>query len=173
MACTSGNMSIARDRCPPFDERFRGWGSEDRDFAYRAFAAGLRVVLLERLGLVHLWTTSEGVDWNPTKGGAPESIVSALASKLLLYRKYPGELMTPSLDLVRYCHHDPHAGTWRVGTRRDASIGEVLDEFDAWLASREARRSGAVATRTAAAARETACAHSVAAGNQNPAQQPS
>ncbi len=138
MACTSGNMSIERTRALTFDERFQGWGSEDRDFAYRAHAAGLRIALLKGFGLGHVWTTSQPVEWNPTKGGDPESLVSALRSKLLLYRKYPGDLMAPSLDFVRYCRYDPGSDTWQVGgPQYDVSVADVLDQFDAWLASRE------------------------------------
>jgi glycosyltransferase involved in cell wall biosynthesis len=134
MACTSGNMSIERHRTPLFDERFQGWGSEDRDFAYRAYAAGLRVALLDGIQALHLWVIDDTVAWNPTKGGDNGSIVSALRSKLALARKYPGDLMAPSLELVRYCHHDPRDDRWTIGgLRPDVSVAGVLAEFEAWL----------------------------------------
>ena len=141
MACSSGHMSLPRTPTVFFDERFQGWGSEDRDFAYRAYTAGLRVVLLERVGLVHLWQLGRAIAWNPGKGGDPESIVAALTSKLLLYRKYPGDLMAPSLDLVRYCWYDSRSDAWRVGAApHSISTPDVLRQFETWLESRAARQ---------------------------------
>ena len=142
MACTSGNMSVERSRVVLFDEDFNGWGSEDRDFAYRAYRSGVRVFLLERVGLVHLWQQTESVPWNPGKGGDAASVIAALTSKLRLYRKYPGEVMAPSLDLVRYCRYDERADTWRIGVvRKDVTVDAIFAEFEAWLARRNASSS--------------------------------
>lgn len=136
MACTSGNLSVERAHAQWFDEQFQGWGCEDRDLAYRAYCSGLRIHLLESTGLVHLRLKSQPVAWNPKKGGDHRSIVSALDSKLRLYRKYPGEVMLPSLEPVRYCRLDRASGTWTVGPfRDDASVEAILGEFEEWRRS--------------------------------------
>lgn len=133
MACTSGNLSVERERALFFDEEFQGWGCEDRDLAYRLFRSGLTIHVLEQTGLVHVRSRSQRVAWNPKKGGGHRSIVSALDSKLRLYRKYPGDAMLPSLDAVRYCRLDEATGTWGVGPLRDdASVDAILREFEAW-----------------------------------------
>lgn len=133
MACTGGNLSVKREHIVLFDEEFQGWGSEDRDFAFRLYDAGLTIYLLRRTGLAQLRIKNQSVDWNPCKGGDQTSIISALKSKLHLYRKYPGELMTPSLDLVRYSRLNEATDAWELGElREDVSVVEILDQFERW-----------------------------------------
>lgn len=139
MACTSGNLSINRAQALFFDEQFQGWGSEDRDFAYRGYQNGLTMHLHKRASVVHLQQEDRIVGWNPTKGGDYRSIVAALESKLYLFQKYPGEVMAPSLDLVRYCYLNKTTDTWQLGPmREDVSFVDILAEFETW---RERNRS--------------------------------
>jgi hypothetical protein len=71
---------------------------------------------------------------NPTKGGDARSVVAALHAKLL--KKYPGELMAPSLELVRFLRYELQTDTWCVLSRqRQASARDVLAEFEAWFES--------------------------------------
>jgi cellulose synthase/poly-beta-1,6-N-acetylglucosamine synthase-like glycosyltransferase len=136
MACTGGNQSVRRAHAVPFDEQFQGWGSEDRDFAFRLYDAGLTIHLLDRTGVVHLRLNDRAVNWNPYKGGDQRSIISALESKLHLYHKYPGKVMMPSLNLVRYWHLDEATDTWRRGPRRkDESVASILAKFETWRES--------------------------------------
>jgi glycosyltransferase involved in cell wall biosynthesis len=134
MACVGANMSVRRSDVVLFDERFEGWGSEDRDWAYRLWMSGLKVRLLDRAVLVHLRLRHQPVEWNPIRGGDHHALVSMLRGKLYLYRKYPGDVMAPSLTVVRSCYLDRAANMWRVGMlRTDVSVADILGEFEAWL----------------------------------------
>jgi validoxylamine A glucosyltransferase len=132
MACIGANLSVARSQAILFDEAFEGWGSEDRDFAYRLWARGLSVHVLERTGLVQpLHDDLER--WSPLAGGH-QAIVAAVKSKLHLYRKHGGDIMAPSLDMVRCCHFDTATRQWRLGESRDEDATAILEEFEQWLA---------------------------------------
>ena len=134
MACVGANMSVRRSDVVLFDEHFEGWGSEDRDWAYRLWMSGLKVRLLDRAVLVHLRLRHRPIAWNPIKGGDHHAVVSMLRGKLHLYRKYPGEVMALSLNGVRCCYLDRAADMWRVGMlRTDVSAADILAEFEAWL----------------------------------------
>lgn len=141
-ACTSGNFSIhSRDRML-FDENFEGWGSEDRDYAYRIWAAGAKICVLDRAGAIHLRIGGEALHWNPFKGGDQEGIVAALESKLQLSRKYPGDTMAPSLELVRRFYLDPASDQWIIDpVRQNATEHEVLDQFVAWKSRHSDRKA--------------------------------
>ncbi len=135
MACSGGNLSVRRSDAIAisFDEGFQGWGSEDRDFAFRLYGAGVMPHVLERTGLVHLRLNDQAIDWNPTKGGSHHSIVAALEGKLYLYRKYPNGEMSPSLQLVQFCHLNEITYAWEVGPpRSDISVAAILADFEAW-----------------------------------------
>jgi glycosyltransferase involved in cell wall biosynthesis len=134
MACIGANLSLRRQHAVLFDETFEGWGSEDRDFAYRLWKAGLAMRVLDRLGLVQV-VRGEPENWNPLIGGH-HAIVAALKCKVHLYRKYSVDIMFPSLADVRLCHLDRRTNTWRLGRRRDdAEIPAILEEFAQWLES--------------------------------------
>jgi hypothetical protein len=100
--------------------------------------------LLERVGVFHIRQYGRAVDWNPTKGGNHQSIEAALESKLRLFRKYPGDVMLPSLEMIRYCHLDEATDIWRLGPlRNDVSVTAILKSFETWKernGSREAVR---------------------------------
>lgn len=144
MACGGANFSIRRADIIYFDERFEGWGSEDRDFAYRLYKKGLSIYLIPRVCALDVHRGDAKVAWNPFKGGDSEGIIAMLKSKAQLLQKYPGDLMLPSLDLVRCCHFDSLTDSWSWGPRReDVSAGEILFEFEAWLrCKRPPRPSG-------------------------------
>jgi glycosyltransferase involved in cell wall biosynthesis len=150
MACVGANMSVRRSDAVPFDEGFEGWGSEDRDWSYRLWTSGLKVRLLDRAVLVHLRLRHLPVEWNPVRGGDHHALVSMLRGKLHLYRKYPGDVMAPSLSVVRSCYLDRAAGVWRVGMMRtDVSVADVLGEFEAWLDRSAAHQRDAAGAPTA------------------------
>lgn len=134
MACIAANLSVQRSEAICFDEAFEGWGSEDRDFAYRLWAGGLSIHLLERTGLVQpLREGEEG--WHPLRGGH-HTIVAAMKCKLHLYRKHGPDVMAPSLDMVRRCYFDTMTRQWRLGeSRDDKDAPAILQEFESWLAA--------------------------------------
>lgn len=58
MGCLGGNFSIPADAGVLFDENFESRGSEDRDFAHRAFRSGMRPKLLPSANAIHLTVPS-------------------------------------------------------------------------------------------------------------------
>jgi glycosyltransferase involved in cell wall biosynthesis len=134
MACTGANFSIRTVDSLLFDETFEGWGSEDRDLSFRLYERGLQPHLIGRVGAVDLRIEGATVAWNPFKGGETAGIIAVLKSKLALWRKYPGNLMAPSLSLVERCHFNASTGKWWWGPPRgDASVFEILSDFEKWL----------------------------------------
>jgi hypothetical protein len=130
MACVGGNSSVRKDDVVLFDEQFQGWGSEDRDWAFRVYNSGVNMHVLERTGLVHL---RYNVDWNPGKGGGHHSQAAFLENQVYLYNKYPGTTMLPSLELVKYFYLNENTHTWESRSQpRNETIEVILAEFKAW-----------------------------------------
>jgi glycosyltransferase involved in cell wall biosynthesis len=129
MACLAGNCSVPASAGLDFDEHFESWGSEDRDFAYRAWKSGLRPYLLPESNAIHL--TVQGRHW---RAMTHDAIVQFLRNKRYLADKYPAGEMQFSLALVRHCHLDPRTQRWSMGRLRDVSVSDVLNEFAAWAA---------------------------------------
>ncbi len=128
MACLGGNFSVPADKTLYFDERFESWGSEDRDFAYRAFAKGLQPRLLSDPNAIHF--TAEDAHWTRM---THDQVVSLLKNKKILAEKYPDGQMDTSLTLVRYCHLDAETNRWSIGAfRHSKSISDIFEEFENW-----------------------------------------
>jgi glycosyltransferase involved in cell wall biosynthesis len=128
MACLGGNFSFPNSMNVSFDERFCGWGSEDRDLAYRLFRTGLTPILLPESNALHL--RLPGTGWQNMKHS---SILELLRNKILLLEKYPNGEMAGSLDIVRHCHFDAGSGEWRMGVRQaDSEPDAILDAFREW-----------------------------------------
>ena len=137
MACTGCNFSVNKSDVLMYDEEFEGWGSEDRDLAYRLYTSGLNIHLFPRPNMVHLKGRNTAAEWNPIQGGGHDAIVAALQSKLALRRKYPDDTMMPSLSLVKHCYLNAATDKWALGPARAAvSEDEILNEFAAWRARR-------------------------------------
>jgi glycosyltransferase involved in cell wall biosynthesis len=129
MACLGGNFSIPSQPQYCFDEVFEGWGSEDRDFAYRMFQAGFKPTLLPYANACQI-RRSNDLGWTFMSS---KQVVAFLRNKSLLRRKYVSREMLPSLSLVLRCHLDELAGRWSIGEVRNATVDQVLDQFDRWL----------------------------------------
>jgi glycosyltransferase involved in cell wall biosynthesis len=128
MACLSGNFSIPASARLLFDERFESWGSEDRDFAYRAFKDGLIPCLLAKPNAIHLALTDGHWSRMPH-----QSVIDFLNNKRYLAAKYPDGVMEPSLRLIRHCRLNRDTEKWSMGPlRSDVSVADVFREFDAW-----------------------------------------
>lgn len=132
MACIGGNFSVRRIDEVSFDERFEGWGSEDRDVAFRLYQAGLEPFLLSSIHAVQL-TLGDSTK----RSFSPEALVASLKGKLLLKRKYPGGELDESLSLVRHCHLDPATDRWVMGDIRPRhAVDGILVDFANWCARR-------------------------------------
>jgi glycosyltransferase involved in cell wall biosynthesis len=135
MACLAGHFSIPATHAFEFDEQFRSWGSEDRDFAFRLFRAGLPVVLLPAPGVVQLRLPGER-----ERRYEHEQIAAFLANKEYLQSKYPAGELAAAMEVVRYFHLDPQTSRWVTGRfRNDTPAAGVIAEFRAW-ADRNAGR---------------------------------
>jgi cellulose synthase/poly-beta-1,6-N-acetylglucosamine synthase-like glycosyltransferase len=133
MACVGGNFSAPRSAQLQFDERFEGWGSEDRDLAFRLCKSGLRTRLLPAANAVHIGDPYAGF-----KSMDSQAVAGFLRSKATLRSKYPGGEMAESLELVRFCRRDAETDVWVISDRRQAeSAQEILDEFQRWDARRD------------------------------------
>jgi hypothetical protein len=127
MACLGGNFSAPRSCHVVFDERFEGWGSEDRDLAYRLFLTGYSPTLLSLPNAVHLKVQEE--DWTHM---THEQIVQFLRNKELLIAKYPTNVMADTISLVSCCHLDREQNRWSIGPKRAVPATEVLSQFTRW-----------------------------------------
>jgi glycosyltransferase involved in cell wall biosynthesis len=142
LACLGGNFSVRNGPEVWFDEEFEGWGSEDRDLAYRLFRAGLPPRLLAEPNAVHL--RHEGDAWTDM---GHDQIVAFLRNKVRLRMKYPGGEMRPSLLMVTRCRFEPDTERWSIGLpRSDATADQILDQFHAWDRLRAEHKEAGCAT---------------------------
>lgn len=145
MACVTANLSVERSAALRFDDCFEGWGSEDRDFAYRAWRNGAGVALATEASVFHV--EANNAPWHPFCGGGSAAVVSLLENKARLLCKYPDGVMLPSVDIVRHCYRDAATDEWKVASRpRDVTALAVIEEFQEWRSIRP-RRDATMASR--------------------------
>jgi glycosyltransferase involved in cell wall biosynthesis len=127
MACITANCSTKRSTEILFDERIRGWGSEDRDFAIRAYRAGCKMVLLPDINAVHVVRD---------KGAHPAfktEVIPFVKNKLLPRKLYPAGEMIHSLCLALYCRFDGATNSWIANpTPSTQPVDTLLDKFEEW-----------------------------------------
>ncbi len=133
MTCVGANFSCPRRPEVTFDERFIGWGAEDRELAYRLTHQHGYEPVYERSAVVyHL---GEGSVASVAKDS--DRLVRLLRNMVYFRSLYPGADLSPTLDLARHCHFNRIAGRW-VATHlpRNRPASAVLDEAEAWLRER-------------------------------------
>jgi hypothetical protein len=137
LACLSGNFSIPAGTGIFFDERFEGWGSEDRDFAYRLFQNGYKPVCLPLPNALHIRPVSD-----QRRQMSHDEVVAFLRNKLLLREKYPNGEMGPSFKMVARCAYEPVTGHWFVRPENaGTSVETVLSQFESWSEDESRRRA--------------------------------
>jgi len=149
MACVSCNLSIPRRAEVWFDERFVGWGGEDRELA-------LRLHVYDHYD-IHYTTSVEGVHvtlnqpWlvsNPFLLNDHDGIVRFIKNRLLLRSLHPTVDVRPLLEVLRGCFLDKTTNRWYAGPRRGrASVEDVLAEAEHWLATNDVATEGRPARR--------------------------
>lgn len=128
MSCLSGNMSVPRGPEIRFDERFVGWGGEDRELAYRLSARHAYEVVYEPSAITYHpgTTTGERVMSDSSR------IAAYLRNRLHFRSLYPDADLSPVFDSIRRLALDPVTDTWRVGPIV-RSPDAVLREAEQWL----------------------------------------
>ncbi len=115
MALLACNFSVPRAPEIAFDEHFRGWGSEDRELAYRLTQRhGYTVTPAWEAEALHVHFASRQHINDPFITGDPHGLVDFLANKLYLRDLYPDADLSPVFRLVSRCQLDPESDRWRL-----------------------------------------------------------
>lgn len=136
MLLFSCNFSVPRKPEVIFDERFIGWGSEDRELAIRLINLnGYSIRVCRAANAIHLVNRSiANESSNPFVTGKHEHIVALIRNKLRLRDLYPTVDLTPTLDLLLRLHLDPSTDRWSVSPhRRMCSVDEMVVICRKWL----------------------------------------
>lgn len=141
MACVSCNMSMPRRPEAWFDERFVGWGGEDRELALR--------LNVHHHYSVHFASSIEGLHVSLPHGRLAsdpflrndhDGIVRFIKNRLLLRSLHPTVDIGPALEVLRKCCLDRSTNRWYAGPPRGrASVEDVLADAEEWLALHETR----------------------------------
>jgi GT2 family glycosyltransferase len=134
MSCLSGNMSVPRAPEIHFDERFVGWGGEDRELAYRLTACHGHEVVYEPSAIAYHPGMSTGAHVMSDSNG----IAAFLRNRLHFRSLYPDADLSPALDVIRWCALDPATDTWHVEVTAARSPDVVLREAERWLQAHDA-----------------------------------
>jgi glycosyltransferase involved in cell wall biosynthesis len=134
MTVLSGNMSCTRGAEVCFDERFVGWGGEDREFAYRLIARHGYGLTFEPLALTyHLSLDREALE-SREPARVHRRIVQFLRNRLYLKSLYPHDDLTPLFDMLRACRLNRTTNTWFLAPPDQRSPDDVLLRASDWLA---------------------------------------
>ena len=136
MACVSCNMSVPRRPEVWFEERFVGWGGEDRELA-------LRLNVYHHYA-IHCASSIEGLHVTLPRGrlvsdpflrNDHDGIVRFIKNRLLLRSLHPTVDVRPALEVLRRCCLDRSTNRWYAGPLRGrTNVEEVLAEAEEWLA---------------------------------------
>ena len=139
MACVSCNMSVPRRPEVWFEERFVGWGGEDRELALRLNVYHQYAVHFESsIEGLHVTLPQGRLVSDPFLLNDHDGIVRFIKNRLLLRTLHPTVDLGPALDVLRKCFLDTSTNRWYAGPRRGrASAEEVMAEAEAWLAANE------------------------------------
>jgi cellulose synthase/poly-beta-1,6-N-acetylglucosamine synthase-like glycosyltransferase len=132
LTCLGANLSVPRGPDVWFDERYVGWGAEDRDFAYRLVCEQGYDVVYERAAMAyhHYPSAISAVAVDSSR------IADFLANCILFRRLHPRATLATN-ELVRHCYVNQATGEWCAAKKpRDRKVDEVLDEAEAWMRER-------------------------------------
>jgi glycosyltransferase involved in cell wall biosynthesis len=141
MALISANFSAPRAPEILFDEHFQGWGSEDRELAYRlVIRHQFRLVATAAVEAVHVRWASNAQIYDPFITGDEQALVEFLANKLYLRDLYPDADLSPMFRLLTRCYLDPERDRWQVGPPGSTPDAErVIAQAREWFARRKGR----------------------------------
>jgi glycosyltransferase involved in cell wall biosynthesis len=97
-----------------FDEKFTGWGPEDRELALRLMSKhGYQVELRSEIIVYHLEHCSTGRDPFATFPNSHDKIVAYLKSMSYMFRLYPDENLTALMLQLMYFEFDKESRQWK------------------------------------------------------------
>lgn len=151
MACIGYSLSVKRRQCLYFDERFQGWGPEDREFALRLCTQhGFVPVYKDDIEVFHLDRYSTGRPPGSYLPKAPQEIASLLANLLYLRDSY-SSLDLSALLQITLAYQLNGKDEWCLGPSRDiysaqarATLPAHLEEIGQWLYRRGIYRNSVV-----------------------------
>ena len=145
MACVSCNMSMPRRPEVWFEERFVGWGGEDRELALRLHVHHHYAVhYAPSIEGLHVTLPRGRLASDPFLRNDHDGIVRFIRNRLLLRSLHPTVDLRPALEVLRKCFLDTSTNRWYCGPRRGrASVEDVLADAEAWLAANDAGASTA------------------------------
>jgi cellulose synthase/poly-beta-1,6-N-acetylglucosamine synthase-like glycosyltransferase len=117
MACLGFSFSFDRaaNRCLYFDERFEGWGPEDREFVLRMVsAAGYEVSYHDDIVVYHLEACSTGRTPFAPLPKEHAKIVSYLKNMIYFRDSYPAHDLSQLMNLLLYFRLDANTNTWQL-----------------------------------------------------------
>lgn len=137
MAMLSCNFSVNRAPEVLFDEQFVGWGSEDRELAFRLHLRGYRFALHEETEAFHV-ENRPGGGQNPMETGKHEHIATFLRNKLYYRSLYSKADLDPAMRVLLRFHLDCSTDIWHIGEPVEGGrIEDVIALAEDW-----ARRNG-------------------------------
>jgi glycosyltransferase involved in cell wall biosynthesis len=132
MSCIGANLSFPRRPEVAFDERFVGWGGEDRELSFRlSMLHGYAVVYEPRAVSYNLSPTG-----SDALRGDDDMVAKFLQNRVHFRALYPDADLSPAFDLVRRCFHDARTDRWYIDDEREQSADDVLAQMREWLQTR-------------------------------------
>lgn len=135
MTLLSCNFSVRKRPEVIFDERFVGWGTEDREFSLRLcerFCYSAHVI--SGADAVHVLPSDPFNDCNPMRTNHHDHIVSLLRNKLYFRHLYPDLDLRPGLELLLSCFLDPRTDQWYMAPPLESrDLAAVLRTVEDWI----------------------------------------
>jgi glycosyltransferase involved in cell wall biosynthesis len=135
MAPLSCNFSVPKRPEVCFDERFIGWGCEDRELFIRLTQCyGYSVTLVRSIEATHLVHDGKLPSLNPLLSKDHTGLAQLIRNRLLLKHLHPDVDMTPLLARLRNCFLDPETDNWCAGKASDdRPLSDLVGSAERWM----------------------------------------
>jgi glycosyltransferase involved in cell wall biosynthesis len=136
MACAGCNFSVQRSQHIWFDEKFVGWGPEDREFAFRLSQKHGYEIRFEPATQAFHIEENLMEQFSPMRPTSHQEITLYLKNLLYFKALYPDSDLDPILTGLRYYRLDPATDQWCLasnGPDVSASPAELWAVAKGWL----------------------------------------
>lgn len=134
-ACFSANLSVRREACVLFDEKFIGWGPDDAEFCYRmCVTCGLIPMYDESIGSYHL--ESADAVGNVFRKNNHEAIVNYIRNTIYFSDRCPGLGLEDVFYGFARFKLNQETNTWSVIPRSqvgNSNLKEIVDFAKNWI----------------------------------------